>query len=46
MTTKEISPGIFLHTCNRCEKSWTSGNKSPGTCAKCRSPYWNKERVR
>lgn len=33
-------------TCNRCGYAWVM-TKTPGTCAnqKCRSPYWNKERV-
>lgn len=44
--SEEIFEGTFKHTCNRCSKSWTSGNVKPKTCAKCRSPYWNKERQR
>ena len=46
--SKEVADGIFLHICNRCNNPWTSRIKIPKTCAnaKCRSPYWNKKRVR
>ena len=35
-------------TCNRCGNVWEprASGKVPGTCPKCKSPYWNKERVR
>ena len=41
-------PTKYDHSCNRCGYDWLSKTKSPGTCAnqKCRSPYWNKIRVR
>ena len=35
--------------CNRCGRTWyPSSPKPPGTCPNkdCRSPYWNKKRVR
>lgn len=32
-------------TCKRCGYKWLS-DKDPKSCAKCRSPYWNKKRVR
>lgn len=37
----------FLNTCNRCGHTWQGATDSPKTCAnkKCKSPYWNKERV-
>ena len=46
--SQEIVKGIFLHHCLRCDFNWTSKAASPGSCAnqKCRSPYWNKERIR
>jgi len=39
---------IWLHECNRCKYKWISKKKEPVSCAnpKCRSPYWNKPRVR
>jgi hypothetical protein len=39
---------IWLHECGRCGHLWTSQVESPATCAQrdCRSPYWNKPRVR
>lgn len=45
---KEISKGKFLHKCNRCDNQWISKIKNPKTCPNktCRSPYWNKKRVR
>ena len=45
MSTRIGGSDIWIHTCNRCQEKWTSVNKDPGTCAKCRSPYWNKKRV-
>ena len=35
-------------TCNRCDYTWEprASGKLPDTCPKCKSPYWNKERVR
>ena len=36
----------YYHKCNRCKYEWISKKKKPKTCAKCRSPYWNKKRVR
>ena len=35
--------------CNRCEHEWTPrSDKLPKVCPNpdCKSPYWNKERVR
>jgi len=39
--------GYFELTCNRCGHIWYS-TKDPKTCANtdCKSPYWNKLRVR
>ncbi len=31
--------------CERCGHSWTS-KIEPKQCARCRSPYWNRPRVR
>lgn len=46
--SQQISKGIWLHECNRCKHKWTSKIENPGSCAniKCRSPYWNKPRIR
>ena len=32
--------------CKRCGHEWIRRNfdKLPGTCPRCKSPYWNKER--
>jgi len=33
--------------CNRCHHKWFKRKKSePILCPACKSPYWNKERVR
>lgn len=47
MSTK-VDGDYWRHECNRCGKVWYSINPSPKNCAsvKCKSPYWNKERVR
>jgi uncharacterized OB-fold protein len=35
------------HTCNRCGHTWVPReNEEPKVCPACKSPYWNKERVR
>jgi len=34
-------------TCNRCGHKWTPReNGEPKVCPSCKSPYWNKERIR
>jgi rubrerythrin len=35
------------HKCLRCGYVWISKNEAPLSCPnkKCRSPFWNKERV-
>lgn len=34
-------------TCNRCNHVWYPRKpEEPGTCPKCKSPYWNKTRIR
>jgi hypothetical protein len=37
---------VNILTCERCNHTWTPRkfNVIPETCAKCRSPYWNKPR--
>lgn len=40
--------GYYCMTCNRCNTVWYTKNKDIKTCTErtCRSPYWNKIRVR
>ena len=34
-------------TCNRCQFNWLpNSTRIPKQCPACRSPYWNKPRVR
>jgi len=42
--SKELKERV-LHKCLRCGHKWLSYDIDPVTCASCRSPYWNKERV-
>ena len=37
-----------IHNCNRCYHQWLGKLENPKTCAnpKCRTPYWNKPRIR
>jgi hypothetical protein len=39
---------LKINTCNRCDYKWVGKIKTPNTCAnsKCRTPYWNKPRIR
>ena len=39
---------VNVHRCNRCKHEWAGKIENPKTCAnpKCRTPYWNKPRVR
>ncbi|GAG32613.1 unnamed protein product [marine sediment metagenome] len=38
---------IGKNTCKRCRHSWTQRTlEKPTICPKCKSPYWNKPRVR
>ena len=46
MSTTKFTKTFYKHTCNRCGASWDSAVETPKSCAKCRNPYWNKERVR
>lgn len=33
--------------CKRCSHEWTPrSNKPPRVCPKCKSPYWDRERIR
>ena len=39
---------VTFYVCSRCGHEWISrkpGNL-PATCPKCRSPYWNRPRIR
>jgi len=43
-------PNIMIkgYKCNRCKKEWVSNknkNKEPIVCPRCKSPYWNKDRL-
>ena len=46
--SKKVDGDYYRHECNRCGEIWYSKKENPGTCVnvKCRSPYWNKKRVR
>lgn len=33
-----------IHKCLRCGWEWASRNPHPVRCAKCKTPYWDKER--
>lgn len=46
--SEKVDGGYYRHECNRCGRIWYSKNMDPKNCAdvKCKSPYWNKKRVR
>ena len=39
---------LKINTCNRCDYKWVGKIETPNTCAnsQCRTPYWNKPRIR
>ena len=38
---------VLGYTCNRCGHIWVPRSfRTPKTCPKCKSPYWNTPRVR
>lgn len=48
MGTEKADGRFWRHECNRCGNVWYSRKESPKSCAnsKCKSPYWNRARVR
>jgi len=37
---------IKIVKCNRCQHEWPTKQKEPKWCPACKSPYWNRKRVR
>ena len=40
---------VKIRVCKRCGHEWAlrkSQDGEPVTCPKCKTPYWNKERVK
>ena len=31
--------------CKRCEHEWVKRTKTPVCCPRCKSPYWNKDKL-
>jgi DNA-directed RNA polymerase subunit RPC12/RpoP len=50
MPTRTISIEVTEHTCNLCGHKWhqkkAQADGKPIRCAHCRSPYWDRERMR
>lgn len=43
----KLTGKIRILNCNRCKHEWATRNiKDPKYCPKCKSPYWNKPRIR
>ena len=44
----KVDGNYWRHECNRCRKVWYSTKPNPMCCAnvKCKSPYWNRPRIR
>ena len=50
-TCPQCGMSIDRFKCSRCGREWTSprwreGRKLPETCPRCKTPYWNRERMR
>lgn len=45
---EDISHNIDImgFRCNRCKHVWLPKKKNPKACPRCKTPYWNKPRVR
>ena len=47
---KEAGANVLLmgHRCYRCEHEWLSYDKKiiPKVCPKCKSPYWDRPRIK
>lgn len=46
MGTTKADGKFWRHECGRCGEIWYSRNESPKNCRECKSPYWDKARVR
>lgn len=47
MTIAAVKVKAMRCTCGRCGKSWIARfNRIPLKCIGCKSPYWNRDRVR
>ena len=44
--SKTKGPKIYKVKCTRCGYEWIPRTLKPKVCAKCRSPYWDKPRIR
>ena len=36
---------LKTYGCKRCGYEWVPRKDKPITCPRCRSPYWNKDRI-
>lgn len=36
---------MFILRCKRCGREWCSRSENPYRCGKCKTPYWDRERV-
>lgn len=45
MYSNELRLNRLLAVCYRCKYEWISRVEDIRTCAKCRSPYWNKAKT-
>lgn len=44
---KKVELNVMGYRCERCGHEWQPRNEEePRVCPKCKSPYWDRERVR
>lgn len=44
---KKVKIEVWICKCGRCDHKWNSKDLDvPRVCPKCKSPYWDKKRVR
>ena len=43
---KKWQATVYQHKCSRCGLTWESLSRHPLRCGKCKSPYWDKERIK
>jgi len=44
LTEKTIT--VYICKCNKCGHQWEAKRQKPLRCAKCKTPYWDREKTK